>query len=174
MQFISDEGFVIKRKNFGEADRLLTIFSKNNGKITAIAKGVRKITSRRGGLLEPFNLIKFHTVQSYSMKILTEVELKSSFEGQKKDLSGYKNILVASELIDALCAEEVRLRNIYDNLLDFAYDLGKYSSLLDFKTDLLVNLGYWSVDRKFATDDDSYRFIESIIERKLKSRTIKF
>ncbi len=45
---------------------------------------------------------------------------------------------------------------------------------MEFKTDLLVNLGYWNNDRKFATDDDSYRYIESIIERKLKSRTIMF
>lgn len=174
MQFVADEGFVIKRKNYGEADRLLTIFTKENGKITAIAKGVRRITSRRGALLEPFNLIKFNTVQSYSMKVLTEVELKSSFEDIKKDLNGYKKILIACELIDTLCAEEVRLVKIYHDLLDFACDSGRYASLLDFKTDLLVNLGYWNNDRKFATDDDSYRFIESIIEKRLKSRTIKF
>lgn len=174
MQFVCDEGFIIKRKNFGEADRILTIFSRDNGKITAIAKGVRKITSRRGALLEPFNLVKFSTVQSYSMKILTEVELKSSFESYKKNLDSYKKILVICELIDALCAEDVRVKSLYDNVINYAYELGKHGTLLDFKTDLLVNLGYWNSDKKFATEDDSYRYIESIIERKLKSRTIKF
>jgi len=174
MQFVCDEGFIIKRINFGEADRILTIFSKENGKVTAIAKGVRKITSRRGGLLEPFNLVKFNTVQRYSMKVLTEVELKSSFESHKADLNSYKKILVVCELIDALCAEDVKVKNLYDNVLNLAYGLGKYDSLLDFKTDLLVDLGYWNNDKKFATDNDSYRYIESIIERKLKSRTIKF
>lgn len=174
MQFVHDEGFIIKRHNFGEADRILTIFSKENGKIPVIAKGVRKITSRRGALLEPFNLVKFHTVQSYSMKVLTEVELVSSFDSYKSDLESYKKILVVCELIDALCAEDVVVGSIYKNLLDFAYGSSRYSSLLNFKTDLLVNLGYWNNNKQFATEDDSYRYIESIIERKLKSRTISF
>lgn len=174
MQFICDEGFIIKRRNFGEADRILTIFSKENGKITVIAKGVRRITSKRGGLLEPFNLVKFNTVQTHSMKILTEVVLESSFESHKIDLASYKKILILCELIDALCAEDVRVGSLYDNVLNYAYGLGKHSSFLDFKTDLLVNLGYWNNEKKFATENDSYRYIESIIERKLKSRAIKF
>lgn len=174
MQFIADEGFILKRKNFGEADRLLTIFTKENGKVTALAKGVRKITSRRGALLEPFNLIKFSTVQSYSMKILTEVELKSSFEEKRKDLEDYKRIIITCELLDSLCAEDLRLDKVYSNLLNYAYGLEEYNSLFNFKTDLLVNLGYWNENQKFVTEEDSYRYVESIIERKLKSRTIKF
>jgi len=173
MQFIRDEGFVIKRRNFGEADRMLTIFSRENGKITVVAKGVRKITSKRGALLEPFNLIKFQTVQSYSMKILTEVELISPFEKNKADLTSYRKILIACELVDVLCAEDIYLRSLYDKLMIFAFNQNKENSLMDFKMNLLVNLGYWNQDKKFATDDDSYRYIESIIEKKLKS-TISF
>lgn len=174
MQFVRDEGFIIKRRNFGEADRILTIFSKENGKISVVAKGVRKITSRRGGLLEPFNLVKLHTVQSHSMKVLTEVELISSFDNYKSNLESYKKILVVCELIDALCAEDVIFRSLYQNVYDLAYGSERYNSLQNFKTDMLVNLGYWNNDKQFATEDDSYRYIESIIERKLKSRTITF
>lgn len=174
MQFISDQGFILKRRNFGEADRIVTIFSKDSGKITVIAKGVRKITSRRGGLLEPLNHIKFHTVQSYSRKVLTEVELISSFERDQYSLENYKNMFIACELLDALCGEDLPLRGFYDKVVDFAYSQNESTSLEDFKSELLVNLGYWERSKKFLSEDDSYRYIESIIEKKLKSRTISF
>lgn len=174
MQFIKDQGFIIKRRNFGEADRILTIFSKDNGKITVVAKGVRKISSKRGALLEPFNLIKFHAVKPYSMPVLTEVQLISPFEAYKSNLENYKKILIVCELIDALCAEDVKVAGLYDDLLDFAYKKDENSSMLDFKTKMLANLGYWNLNKKFLTEEDSYRYIESIIERKIKSRTITF
>ncbi len=174
MQFIRDQGFIIKRKNFGEADRIITIFSKDNGKITVIAKGVRKITSRRSALLEPFSLIKFNAVQSYSRKILTEVELINSFNLDNQDLEYYKRRFIVCELLDALCGEDMVLTSLYEKILNLAYDKNEYDSLLEFKTDLLVDLGYWNSGKKFATEEDSYRYIESIIERKLKSRTITF
>lgn len=174
MQFISDQGFIIRRRNFGEADRIITIFSKHNGKITVIAKGVRKITSRRGALLEPLNHIKFHTVQSYSRKILTEVELINSFDADKPNSDNYQKIFVACELLDTLCGEDLPLESLYDKIVDFVYAKSADDSLINFKTDLLVNLGYWEQDKKFISEDDSYRYIESIIEKKLKSRTIIF
>lgn len=173
MRFTRDEGFIIKRINFGEADRVLTIFSKENGKIKVVAKGIRKITSRRGALLEPFNLVKFHTVQSHSRHILTEVELISSFDVYKSNLDSYKKILIVCELIDALCAEDAHLKSVYEKVLKFAYYQDRDNSLSEFRMNILRDLGYWN-NREFATEDDSYRYIESIIERKIKSRTINF
>jgi len=52
MKSYKTEGIIIKRKNFGEADRILTIFTKNKGKISIVAKGVRKINSRRAPHIE--------------------------------------------------------------------------------------------------------------------------
>ena len=49
------EGIILKRINFGEADRILTSYTKHFGKISLLAKGVRKITSRKGGNIELFN-----------------------------------------------------------------------------------------------------------------------
>ena len=49
------EAIIIKRRNFGEADRILTILTKNYGKIQVRAPGVRKITSRRSSHIELLN-----------------------------------------------------------------------------------------------------------------------
>jgi len=48
------EAIVLKRVSFGEADRLVTVFSRNRGKLTLLAKGIRRLTSRKKGHLELF------------------------------------------------------------------------------------------------------------------------
>ena len=48
------EGIILQRSDWGEADRLITIYTRELGKIRSIAKGVRKPRSRKAGHLEPF------------------------------------------------------------------------------------------------------------------------
>ena len=49
------EGIIIKRRNYGEADRILTVFTKYNGKIQVKATGIRRIPSRRSAHVELLN-----------------------------------------------------------------------------------------------------------------------
>ena len=58
------DALVLSRRNVGEADRLVTFFTRSHGLVRALAKGVRKIPSRRGGHLEPFSLVT--TIISFS------------------------------------------------------------------------------------------------------------
>lgn len=48
----SSEGIVLSRKNYGEADRILVILSKNFGKLSLLAKGIRKIKSKKEEVLK--------------------------------------------------------------------------------------------------------------------------
>ena len=52
------EALVIRHTNFGEADRILTLYSREKGKIRVVAKGVRKLKSRKAGHLEPFTRVQ--------------------------------------------------------------------------------------------------------------------
>ena len=54
MNNIVDEAIVLKRIEYGEADRILTVLTKNHGKISVIAKGVRKPKSKLAGGIEIF------------------------------------------------------------------------------------------------------------------------
>ena len=54
MPLYRDEGVVLRTIKLGEADRIVTILTRNHGKIRAVAKGVRRVKSRFGGRLEPF------------------------------------------------------------------------------------------------------------------------
>jgi len=72
MRGFKTEGIVLKRRNFGEADRILTVFTKDRGKISVLAKGVRRITSRRAGNVELLNRVSIFLHQTRGMPILTE------------------------------------------------------------------------------------------------------
>ncbi|HVN15979.1 MAG TPA: DNA repair protein RecO, partial [Anaerolineales bacterium] len=52
------EAIVLRHGDWGEADRLLTLYTREQGKVRAIAKGARKLTSRKAGHLEPFTHVK--------------------------------------------------------------------------------------------------------------------
>ena len=57
MPLYQDEGVVLRTAKLGEADRILTLLTRDHGKVRAVAKGVRRTKSRFGGRLEPLSLI---------------------------------------------------------------------------------------------------------------------
>lgn len=80
------EGIVIKRINYSEADRILTIFTKNRGKVSAIARGARKPTSRKGGHLELLSHSIFSLAEGRSLDVVTEAETVNPFKNIRGDL----------------------------------------------------------------------------------------
>ncbi len=173
MTYLSDFGFVLRRINLGEADRFVTLYTKDNGKVEVLAKGVRKINSRRSSHIEPLNLIRFHSVKTSKNFILTEIELINSYQDRKKDLKQCEVAFFVCELIDNLCPHGQVNQELFLLVSNFLKS-GEHDeeALLEFETKVLISLGYWNNDRKFKTEDESRFFIESIIERKIKSRVI--
>ncbi|MFM8212484.1 MAG: DNA repair protein RecO [Actinomycetes bacterium] len=74
-----DEGIVLRTQRLGEADRIVTVLTKNNGRVRAVAKGVRKTTSRFGARVEPFGHIDAHFHLGKSLDILSQVESLFSY-----------------------------------------------------------------------------------------------
>ncbi len=93
-------GIVVRVRNFGEADRIYTILTKDRGKVSVLAKGVRKIKSKRAGSLDLLNEVNFSFDDKYSIPVLTEVQLLHSFEPIKNDLNKIKSAYIVLELID--------------------------------------------------------------------------
>ncbi|OGH05984.1 MAG: DNA repair protein RecO [Candidatus Levybacteria bacterium RBG_16_35_11] len=170
------EGFVIKRRNFRELDRIITVFSKKNGKIQIKAPGVRKITSRRSGHIELLNYSTFTIYQGKSLPILTEVECMETYSFLKKDLNRISTLYYICELIEGLCPENQENIQVFHLLKDFLESLKKdkdWVSLLDnFEINLLTVLGYYRSDHEIAKINRPL-LIERILERKLKTKQIK-
>lgn len=69
-----DEAVVLRAQKLGEADRILTLLTRERGRIRAVAKGVRKTTSRFGGRLEPFMMIDVQLYEGRSLDTVTQVD----------------------------------------------------------------------------------------------------
>jgi DNA repair protein RecO (recombination protein O) len=113
---IRAEGIVLRHSDWGEADRILTIFTRQLGKVTAIAKGIRKPRSRKAGHLEPFSRTSMLLAHGRDLLILTQAEAIDVFEPLRQDLVllGYTSYVI--ELLDRFTYEEGENRPLY-NLL---------------------------------------------------------
>lgn len=162
------EGIVIKRKSFGEADRILTLFTKKYGKIKILAKGVRRITSRRGPNVELFNQVELSIHSGRTFDLLAEAQVLNTFSNVRKNLDLVGLAFHVCEIVDGLCPENQAHPKIYDLMLEVFKDLD-HGLIHSFERNLLQELGY--LPRQYA-EIDTTLFIEKILERKLKTRRI--
>jgi DNA repair protein RecO (recombination protein O) len=80
MKRYQTEGIVLKRVNFGEADRIITFLTPENGKVAVIAKGVRKAKSKLAGGIELFSICDLSIIEGKgSVSTLTSTRLKKHF-----------------------------------------------------------------------------------------------
>lgn len=167
------EGIVLKRSNFGEADRILTILTKESGKITVIAPGVRRIKSRRSSHVELLNLSKFSLYGNSKsfMPIVTEAQTLEDFSSIKQNLNKIGYAYYICELINALCPENQENRNVFYYLKSILSRLALGDAkdiLINFEKNLLTILGFWS-EAKLLEVQDSKMVLERLLERKLKT-----
>lgn len=146
MPSVTTEGVILKRVNFGEADRVLTVLTDRFGKISVIAKGVRRITSRRAGNVEVLNRVKLHLFKGKSYT-LTEAESIETFRAIKDNLTLSTYAFHILELIDRLVPEEQKNPQVYGLFLEILKLLGnspRQIYIRTFEVKLLVLLGFWS------------------------------
>ncbi|OTA25862.1 DNA repair protein RecO [Alloscardovia macacae] len=126
MPTYTDEGVVLRTVKLGEADRIITVLTREHGKIRAVAKGVRRTKSRFGGRLEPFSRCSFlihtgrgelqhinqcETIAAYGADIIADYDayvcahvmaeavdklLESAHDIVTSDISAYYTLLVAA------------------------------------------------------------------------------
>ena len=103
MRTYTVEGIVIKRQNIGEADKLITLFTETLGKITLLARGIRKSSSRRVGSLELFNQVKVSAARGRGeLDTLTEVQVLNSFSPWRRFLGRITLAYQLCEIVDKL------------------------------------------------------------------------
>lgn len=112
------ESVVLRHSNYGEADRVLVLYTREMGKLRAIAKGARKIRSRKAGHLEPFTRVILQLAQGRDMPIVTQAETVDTYLPIREDLvkTGYAAYLV--EMIDRFFYEEGENRDVYKLLTE--------------------------------------------------------
>lgn len=168
------EGIVLKRRNIGEADRMITIFTKEYGKLRLIAKGIRKTASRRAPHLEVFTRVTILIYSGKSMESISEVSPIAMYEGIRKDLQRVSLAYYLCDLVDSLLPEKQEHADVFTLMSEALTELetnksvNLYSQSKTFTLRLLWTLGFLP-PQKSLNGSELQEFIETITERKLKS-----
>jgi len=171
MRSFITECFVLKSTNFNEADKLLTLFTKSNGKIKCIAKGVRKLTSKKSGSLDNFTYVKVSLKEWKDFYIVTQTETINPFLYLKRNLKTHTLLYFISETLDKLLPEGQENRDLFDEVIAKLLSIKCNSSdenIVDLLVLILSKLGYWS--NKFPKDLEFIKkYIESLSDANLNS-----
>jgi DNA repair protein RecO (recombination protein O) len=100
------EAVVLRRRNWGEADRILTLFTPQRGKIRVRAAGVRKPSSRKAGHLELFHRADLFLARGRDFDIVTQAETVEAFPRLREDLVRSAAASYCAELLDRVSPEE--------------------------------------------------------------------
>lgn len=176
----TDRAIILKRFPYGEGDLLVTFLSANHGKFTALAKGVRKISSRRGAHLDLFNQVGISLSRGKgTLGLVREVETLENFETLRNDPEKIKLAFYFGELINELVPDSERNYSTYKLLLRALSYLDQAKGLVGnrelsrkirerFGKALLEDLGY--LPKGGESDEPSaHLFIEEIIGKKIRS-----
>lgn len=112
------EAIVLKRTDFGEADRLLTLYSREFGKLKAIAKGARKPQSRKTGHVDLFMRTQFLFAKGQSLSIITQADTVETYAALRTDLMRMTHASYMAELLDQFVVDEDPNRPLYQLFSD--------------------------------------------------------
>jgi DNA repair protein RecO (recombination protein O) len=101
------KGFVLRNRPLGEADRLITCFTLEHGRISGVAKGAGKLRSRFGSSLQPLSLIRLMLFgkETRSLYRIDHTDILLSFQALRDDWERLRPALYAVDLVDALLPE---------------------------------------------------------------------
>lgn len=169
----SSEGFVIARKNYSESDRILTLFTKNYGKTSLLAKGVRRTDSRKRGSVEIFSYIRFSGVKTKGLDLVTEVEAIDTYSDLRKDLRKVAVAYFFMETIVKITRDGEPNYELFNTLKRYLSRLKEKAPLKEirknFVYEVLVIQGFWPKGKTLLDPD---HVLEEVTERKISSRRV--
>ncbi|MDH7601157.1 MAG: DNA repair protein RecO [Armatimonadota bacterium] len=146
MKTYVNPGIVIRRIDLGEKDRILTIYTKDYGKLSAVAKGCRRPGSKLAGPSEPFVYSKMMFACGRDLDILTQADVRESFPNIRSCITTTAHAIYLLELIDKFSEDRQPNAELFDILLSGLYMLegGTDPELTAryFELQLLRTLGY--------------------------------
>jgi DNA repair protein RecO (recombination protein O) len=112
------QALVIKNAPFGEADLLVTLYTREGGKLRALARGARRSGSRMVGHFEPLTVVGLSLARGRSLDTVTQVEVEQNFTLLKSQLSTMSRALYVAELVDGFGAESHDNQDLFQLAVD--------------------------------------------------------
>lgn len=112
------EAVVLRHQPVGEADRVLTLFTREYGKMRVSARGVRKITSRLAGRVQPYTHGRFLVARGRTLDVIAQGDVARPFAGLQHDLLRSAYAAYVAELVDRFLPERDPHPDVFDAVLD--------------------------------------------------------
>ncbi|MEY2430825.1 MAG: repair protein RecO [Acidimicrobiaceae bacterium] len=117
MALYRDEAVVVRTYKLGEADRIVVLFTRDRGKVRAVAKGVRKTLSRFGARLEPMSHVALQLYEGRELDTITQAESLENFRGLRDDLERITRSASILEAVDHITEEREPNAKLYTMLV---------------------------------------------------------
>jgi DNA repair protein RecO (recombination protein O) len=134
-----DEGVVLRTIKLGEADRIVTVFTQGHGRIRAVAKGVRKTTSKFGARLEPTSRIAIQCYQGRELDIVTQAETLEANRVLREEYALFTHAIPMLEAVDQVAQEREPNPALYRMLT------GALRTLAERRTPLVTPAFFWKL-----------------------------
>jgi DNA repair protein RecO (recombination protein O) len=109
MPLYKEQGVVLRSSKLGEADKIVTVMTQGSGKVRAVAKGIRKTTSRFGARLEPFTHVSLMVYRGRgSLDTVSQAEILAPFMALRRDLGLFAAGETMLEAVDKVAEEHER------------------------------------------------------------------
>ncbi|MBC8104185.1 MAG: DNA repair protein RecO [Cytophagales bacterium] len=146
MAVYKTNALVLRRIPLSETDKILTLFTREYGKLSAVAKGSRRTTSRLSGATEPLMLLRALLAEGMNLDVVTQAEIRESFPLVRGDFGLFLRATYACELLDRLTVERDPAPEAFDLLLSTLYVLQRAvdpdAALHAYELQLMAQVGY--------------------------------
>jgi len=164
------DAVVLRHSDYGEADRLLTLYTRQLGKTRAIAKGARKIASRKAGHIEPFTHVRLQLAKGRDTLIVTQADTVDAYLSLRDDLVLTSQAAYVLELLDRFTYEDETenapiFRLLVDTLSRLASQHDVWLVIRYYEMRLLDHLGFRpqlfecaNCEREIKAEDQFFSF----------------
>jgi len=164
MKSFNTKAVILGHKDFGETDKLITMYTESFGKLKIIAKGAKKITSKFTGHLETLNICNVNIYFGPRNIILTEIVTLKNNKAIRENLNKLEIILQIAEITDTLCRENQNIEDLFSLLTNTLHHLkNSDKTFLTLSTFALKLMNYCGLIPNFKE-----------IDSKLETKYLKF
>ena len=134
-----DEGIVLRTIKLGEADRIVTILMQGHGKVRAVAKGVRKTSSKFGARLEPTSRVALQCYKGRELDIVTQAESLETHRPLREDYALFTHAIPMLEAVDQVAQDHEPNPALYRMLA------GALRTLAERRSPLVTPAFFWKL-----------------------------
>ena len=134
-----DEGVVLRTIKLGEADRIVTILTQGHGKVRAVAKGVRKTSSRFGARLEPMSRVALQCYRGRELDVVTQAETLEANRALREEYGLLTHAIPMLEAVDQVAQEHEPNPALYRMLT------GALRALAELQNPVVTSAFFWKL-----------------------------